>query len=327
MDHREGLVSKAAMIAAAVDEGLGDTRTLARRFVDWQQLGLLGKAAKKAARQGGEGLWHPNQQVLFLDLLRCRDRGLRIPTLANVPVAWWRDSIQGIETEQAQRALEFWAGYLPGTRVNLRQPPGGRRPRGTGDPWGESRPKGERSLRRRAIELRVEWLSVPGASAQSKRELRQLLEVLNEGIDVSPDAFVHAVVPVFSPDGEATPQQRRAARLIHRGIALQHLAVDHLGQLCAPAAVPLWEWARRIDQSERPNYLRDQARLIADAEVGHLFRRPLVDDLVQQACSGLLVILGIGLACNLPNWRMQPESTAELPPSPTGEPACARRPR
>src|ERR1039458_3130620 len=94
------LVSKAAMVAAAVDAGYGDKRELARTFVAWQQLGLMGKMVARADRRGGEGLWHPVQQDLWLGLLRNRlAAAVRPHTLANLPVGLWMLGMDGIPTE------------------------------------------------------------------------------------------------------------------------------------------------------------------------------------------------------------------------------------
>src|ERR1039458_9096405 len=91
------LVSKATMVAAAVGAGYGDKRELARTFVSWQQLGLMGEMTARAERRGGEGLCHPTQRDLWLGLLSNRlVAGVRTQTLANFPVGGWLLGMEGI---------------------------------------------------------------------------------------------------------------------------------------------------------------------------------------------------------------------------------------
>ena len=244
------------MVKAAEDQWPTLDKDFGRLLDDWRQLGLIGKAISKAPRRGGEGLWHPNQLVIWMNPIAFRfDQGLRVPTLPNWPVGLWRLGTDGIELEQVQRAFELWVGYLTGRPDSDVKTRGSRRPRGDGRSWSKNRPTGERSLRRKAIEARVEHLSAPGAAAAQKRSLRTLLEIINDGVDVSPDTYVARLLPVLAPEGEPTEKQRQLAENQYRVIRVQKLAVAYLDQLCTPVAFPLWQWIERHDQVHVPRYL------------------------------------------------------------------------
>src|SRR5207249_3517346 len=104
----DGSVSKEQMLAAAEVAGLGTRRRLDTTFVHWQELGLLGQYVQKERRRGGAGLWHPLQFQIWLALLRNRAAGVRLPTLANIPVGAWLLWPEGVEVGQAQLAFGFW---------------------------------------------------------------------------------------------------------------------------------------------------------------------------------------------------------------------------
>jgi hypothetical protein len=300
------------MEAAAIEAGFGDLN-LPSRLIEYQRFGLMGRPLTKAARRGGEGLWHPDQLSLFLDVLHLREREkLRMPTIANVPVGLWRLGAEGISTEQAQRAMAHWGGALPGAPSGAGQPGHNRK---TGRERSATRPRGDRSIRHKAIDQAVEWLSAPGASEQAKRELRHLLVVINDtGTPASPDTWARVALGVIAPDGEPSLEQRRAAHSMSIGFALQELAIRHLDQLCAQWSQPLWNWARAVDQDNRQGYLDEQARMVSDPKVGHLYSRPLIDDIVQQGCRGQLTILGMTLAILWGEFGMQVPPGEEPPP-------------
>jgi hypothetical protein len=299
MVDRSELVTRGQIVSAAVAEGLGSAETLGRRFSEYQGLGLVGKSTTRTARKGGEGLWHPAQLGLFVELLHMRERErLRIPTLANLPVAWWRLGTEGIETTQTQRAFRNWGGALTGSPSDIGQP--GRR-RGGGS-RSERRPTGDRSLRRQAVDAQVDVLTEPGANATTRRALRDLIELINDsGQTPSRETFVSTMSRALAGDAKPTPAQKEAALNQYKGIAVQLLVVRHLDLVCEDDSAPLWEWARRIDQAGWEDYVRQQQTMADDPEVGHLYVRPLATDIVQQACRGFMAILGIGLATQ---WRL-----------------------
>jgi hypothetical protein len=294
MVDRSELVTREQIVAAAVADGLGSAEALGRRFYEYQGLGLVGKSTNRTARKGGEALWHPAQLELFVDLVRMREREqLRIPTLANFPVALWRLGTEGIETAQAQRAFRNWGGVLTGSPSDIGQP--GRR-RGGGS-RSERRPRGDRSLRRQAVDAQVDLLAGQGANATVERALRDLIEMINDsGQTPSRKTFVTTMGQALAGGAEPTPVQKQEALNQYKAINVMLLVVRHLDLVCEEDSIPLWEWARRIDQSGWADYVQRQQTMAADPEVGHLYVRPLDFDLFQQACRGLMVILGIGLA-------------------------------
>jgi hypothetical protein len=313
MVERDKLVGLDDMVRAAEEAGFGESLKLKRRFVEYQGHGLLGKPVARAARRGGEGLWHPNLLALFLDELRMREREkLRLPTIANLPIGLWRLGVEGVTTEQAQRAMSYWAGHLPGAPSGGGQPGRNRR---SGVSKAEARPRGDRSLRRKSIDQAVAWLAAPGATEGAKRELRDLLEVINDtGEPASPDTWARASLGVIAPSGNPSIEQRTVAHNQSIGFSVQVLAIHHLDSLCAPTSSSLWEWARAVDQKNRPGYLAQQAKMIADPGLGHLYSRPLAFDILQQGCVGLLTILGIALAVLWGEYGMKVPPGEEPPP-------------
>jgi hypothetical protein len=293
MVDRSLLVSKATMVTAAADAGYGDKRELARTFVSWQQLGLLGRMSARAERRGGEGLWHPQQRELWLGLLRNRlVAGVRTQTLANLPVGLWLLGTDGIETEQAQKAFSYWASYL----------------------GAESRPTGERSLRHRAIEERVNQMATPGASEKSKRELRRLLEIINDlapSPSVSPDTFMQTTLGVMVPEETPTRAHRFIADTNHGAIRLQLIAGRHLDLLGAstPEVLEFWEWSRKLDAEGRDMYLQGQPEMAT-----HRFYRADLEGWINQACTMLMTVFGIGLGHLLGELGSWPKDAGVEPP-------------
>jgi hypothetical protein len=312
--EHEGLVTLDEMVQAAHDAGYGEVDQLRRRFSEYRGFGLVGGHLAKDKRQGGPGLWHPVQRWLFIEVLRRREQDKnRLPTIANLPVGLWRLGIPGITTEQIQQTMFYWGGHLPGAPAGWNQPG---RDRKTGKSKAGSRPGGPRSLRRRAVEHAVEKLAAPGAGDRAKRELRNLLEIMNDlGETLAPDTWARASLGVIAPSGDPSPQQRFAAHVQHRAFTLQVLAVRHLDLLCKPSARPLWDWAlSELDQKNRTEYLALQEKMIREPDVGHLFASPLAYDILQQGCVGFLTILGMSLAILWGEYAMAIPSGEEPPP-------------
>src|SRR5215472_17402849 len=118
---------------------------------------------RKANRRGGEGLWHPIQQWMFLNILENRAAGVRLGTMTNQPIGLWLHGVNGVELRQAQRA---WATCLD---YQL-------------DP---DTPAGPDSLRRRGVEHVAERFAAlappPGAPEAAKPTFRETLELFYDG--------------------------------------------------------------------------------------------------------------------------------------------------
>jgi hypothetical protein len=298
MDGFPRRVSKAEMIEAAREAGLGQDLNLDRVFVDWQSIGLLGRPDTRAPRRGGEGLWHPNQLYLWLNLLHFRTRlKRRVPTLANLPVAAWRLSEEGVATEQAQRAYRFWDSMLDNTQ----------------------RPKGDRSLRRQAIDERIEWIAAADAPRTAKLRLRELIERINDTapkITVSPDTLASAVLGVLAPGRDPTDIEKMFARSNYDAVHLQAIAHRYRHHLLASTSATLkfWEWARRLDQIEMKQELALRPRLAQDPNVGRFYQPFTADEFTTGSCMRMMTIFGIGLRRLLDASSYWPEASEEPPP-------------
>ncbi len=315
MADPESLLSLGAIAEIAQAEGFGPESALRRRFIEYEGFGLVGKPLAKAKRQGGEGLWHPMQLELFLQLLHLRqDDGVRVSTLPNLPVGFWRMGFEGITTEQVQKAMSFWGGYLPGAPSEVGLPGYSRR---TGQAKSEIRPRGPRSLMRKAIEQVVEEMSVPETRNRAKREMRDLLEIINTtGQAVSPDTWARVALKVIAPSGSPSVDQRRAVSHMQTGILVQLMAIQHLDALCSTPSKEFWDWASRVvDQSQREEYLKQKAQMMEHPELGHLYQRPLGFDLMQRGCLGLMTVLGIGLGVAWGTHGMKLPPGEEPPPT------------
>jgi hypothetical protein len=222
------------MVDEAADRGYGETKPLRATFLNWQKSGLLGRAQRKAARRGGEGIWHEAQRRLWLSHLRQRAAGVRVTTLANLPVALWLMGEEGIELAQARRAFEYWVRSVALTE------------RHAGD-----RPSGARSLRRRGLEVNVDRIATATTSRAARRRLIDLLERL---LDAAPDfsvdggEFNEAVRDVIDP--HRTQRDDRPGAILYQ-LSLQFLALANLEELVAETSGSneWWHWAREHTQA------------------------------------------------------------------------------
>lgn len=239
------------MVGKAEAAGYGEHLNLGRAFVDWQRRGLLGRPLAKARRQGGEGLWHDGQGELWLELLRDRlDDRTSIESMANRPVAHWLLGNPAVRTAQAQLALITWARLID-----------------------KPRPTDPRSARNRAIEARVARLAPPGASPSQRRNLRTLLELVNDGVPPTA-AQLHEALGVVTSDREAV--LALAAEVTHQLGAQQRL--DELSA-DTPAVLDFWRWGRVLWIGQLPEFVPIPASEVLDF-----------------ACARLLTVLGMALS-------------------------------
>ena len=297
------MVSLDQMVQEAVQAGYGEPQKLRRLFVAWQESGLLGKAATKAPRRGGEGLWHPDQHTLWRLLLEQRARGAGRVALANLSVALWLQNFPGIEVAQAQRAFGLWLRANPST--------------------------GPRSVAGRGIDHHIDQVSVPGTSARSQRELRDLFLRMTEAafartpgvptqLPVSTDSIAGWVLDVVAPGATPpTKAQRYVARGPYLGPRIQFRALDYEKVLLQNRAeIHLyWAWARLLLFRSLERYLKELPVLQADSDVAHIFQVPVLAEYLGSGCRMLLMGLGAGLD---PDTRPHAEAIAgrapEIPP-------------
>lgn len=284
--------TKRALVEAGVEAGYGGARQLDALFVSWQKAGLIGRAqAKEEGRRGGAGIWHPTQESIWLNLLRERSEGRRLPTLANLPVGLWLLKWEGVELEQAQRAFEFWLD--PVLRRN--KPPGGR------------------SITGAAIRARVDELADPSASPTARRALRDAYQRVVESSDplhLPPESFVAALLSAAFPGRTHSIRQRQFAETIWNGIRLESITRTHVGSILVRTAdvQAFWEWAARQIRFGLQQYVQELDSLQADPDFGRLYSSPSLNEFINSSCSKLSIVMGAGIAALI---KFSPFSTPE----------------
>ncbi len=215
----------------------GSVAELEPKFRSWQRFGLVGGAVGKTARRGGEGLWHPIQGAIFLAILNNLAQGVRLTTMANLPVGLWMAGVEGVELRQVQRALYYWI-----TRRALGTKP---------NPIRGSRPTGPRSIREQAIRAIVDGIARPNASPPVRRELAEQIRVQADGVAASaggvPAPFLTAYLAVVTPDRPSTEELRADAANLYYSIRFQLIAAEVLDALCADRddVRGFWGWVGR----------------------------------------------------------------------------------
>jgi hypothetical protein len=268
------------MIQAAVEAGYGQPGQLSNLFVSWQKAGLIGPAVgKEGDRRGGAGLWHSVQQAVWLNLLSQRSAGVRLPTLANLPVGLWLLAFEGVGLDQVQRAFGFWSDP-----VNRR-----------------SRPPGSRSLTVRAIRARVDELVDERAPMKARHDLHlAFLRIMESSkpLELPIQPLIDAVLEAAFPTRQYTPRQRQVAEDVARSVRLQLITMRELPTLTrqTPDVEAFWEWGAEQLRRGLEGYVEELDRLQSMSDVGRLFKRPTLVEFLNSSCSKLAVIFGVGIA-------------------------------
>jgi len=301
------------MLEEASSAGFGPASSLERKFVQFEQDGLIGHPVRKENRRGGAGLWHPLQSNLFRFHLRNRREGISPLALANVPIGLWLFGEEGVETEQAQRALFFIGGsFLP---VNSEDPI-----RGTGKPssWpkdqgDDSKSWGDRSLLARNAKELVDRLSLPTTRPGARDRFARVLRRMTDGIPdtlVPQDQFVGALQGA-NPSISDLTGAAAYAMLSDRLLALSYLAL-----LCSHGAEvrQFWESIRKayrlsVQRELSPDYQTRQPR-----DQALVFPIPSPERFLSNASGILLSWLGLGIRALRGDRRISP-SDLRLDPS------------
>lgn len=312
------MLTKREILETAERAHYGSIAVLEPKFRSWQRFGLVGVAVGKTARRGGEGLWHPIQQPIFLAILNNRAQGVRLTTMANLPVGLWLARAEGVELSQAQRALYYWI-----TRRALGGTPDARR---------GNRPTGARSIREQAIRAIVENIAHPDATTQARRELARQIKIQADGLARSlgqpPAGFLRAYLALVAPDRASTEEIRADASNLYYFIRFQMIAADVLNVLCADRSDvrAFWGWVRRYAMDdleagtpERPPPTWAQLQEPTPAQVETLSRG------IERSCALALSYSGVGLRIlaggEWPERLIRPPILRGIEPSPTwGEP-------
>ncbi len=303
------MVSREQMLEEAATRGYGAGRSLVATFINWQRRGLVARATGKAARRGGEGLWHERQLWIWLSLLHLRSQGAHLQLLANVPVGCWMLGVEGVDTDQIQKVmLEFWGKSKPLPDI-ARSP-----------------------TYRRQVDRAVDWMAAPGARPRDRQRYRRTLAHASAAmpdLGVSAEAFAQAAAGVIAPGGKPSPAQVGAISSTYGLFETRALAVAQLPKLARPTneVVRFWEWARRTFQRTWSAYAAAQQQLAAQPGVGHLYDpadATGLELLTWNGCTTILTVLGIGL--EVLRSHDQLKSGLEAPP-PLSWWSAARAPR
>lgn len=251
---------------------LGAQRVSRRLIYDWVSLGLLKPPDRRGLGRGRGTVatWPEGQRRLFLDLVRRRQKGARIPALCNVPVyvwLYWPEA--GVPTEQVRRALKTWSGAQ--RRMSLR--------------WARkyarqligqlAHPESSRAQRRRAAD------AVALAAHRGRFDLAELTPALGE---------------VFDPDSSGRILGPEGARLDPetwiRLVLARLEAVARLDELDDAA----FEAARALHRRALAHYVTEFLPA-ARPEPGleSLFRPPDHEQLLNAACNDLVTVLGLAI--------------------------------
>ncbi len=281
------MLRKIEILRAAEEAGFGVAGELGQKFDSWQRFGLVGKMTAKEPRRGGAGLWHPVQADLFVAALSNRSRRIHLTTVANIPVGLWMLGTEGVEIEQAQRALFYWATRRAlGTHFDEK--------RGT-------RPTGQQSMRQRVVEAVVESVSDPDAAYAPKRALREQLRNQADGLAASsgavPTSFIEAYLAVVSPGRASTLEQREAGAELYHWIRFQILAAPYLIVLCAGRkdVRDFWMWLRRYGLNDLEPGPPAPPPDLARAVVGLTPDQGLVLRGLERSCAMVMSYAGVGL--------------------------------
>lgn len=300
----EDLKNLDTICAEAEAAGHGRAKRLRRRFVEYQQIGLLGGPTRKESRRGGAGLWHPVQAALFDLYLRHARNEFSLATLASVPIAFWLLGTHGIETVQVQRALLFKAGsILPAEWERGGQPI--RRP--TDYAWGkkrgrDQRERGDRSDVGRSAQRAIERITRPETPLNAKRALSKAVQMVTDGLPESlalsspslvRSTFVDAVTQARSDTGET----RAVGAAISQMLSDRLLALSYVDILASdrPVVLDFWLWAREFWRLSFADYLADLPRLQASSSIGDLFTAPDDSEILSSSSDWLLGIFGSGI--------------------------------
>lgn len=282
-----------------------------RTFAEWQRIGLLGRHVRKASRRGGEGLWHSAQFELWKTYLRHRKERVRLATLANLPIGGWLLGWDGVELDQAQKALLFWICQ-------------------NGSP---DRPSGERSLRRRGIETIVEELAHSQALKRDKVEASKVFEQQLDAIpemSVSEATFVKALTPLLAKENRR--DVRLYASSLYGVIEVTSSALPYVEDLCrlnTREIKEFWIWARNLFHVTYAEYTAEIPHLSDAPDTGRFFVPYTLERFMNTACATLLQLFGYGIKyvlreCDFPNHRPRPpvitlrKSSIQEHPVPSG---------
>jgi len=231
------LVTLDAILKEEQRQGYGRKKQLGAIFVGYQKIGLLAKAIKKESRQGGAGLWHPSQGVLFDLYLRLRkEQKADTISMANIPIGFWLlDFALGkwipISIEQAQRAFDHATkGYM--------------------ERWGlHSSPidKSKRSSKiGRSIQETNRAFTSKGLKIKMPKDRKTLEAFSNfDAIDFEPGVSLEEFTNSGLNFRDTKPEiQGDLKYLDYLEVQNRLIGIKYRDVLCKPDAQPFWLWAR-----------------------------------------------------------------------------------
>jgi hypothetical protein len=247
-----------------------------RLITDWVELGLLDAPDRHGlgrARGSAAGTWSEAQRQLFLALLDKRREVKHIAPLCNMPVwlwLFWGDEYAPLR--QVRRALETWGGVRGGTK---------------GLSWAKAHASARQQVER--------W----GSSLARPKDRQALVDALSKMIykqQFDSDALVPLLERVFDPAHTGQPRGPLGAPVTPADYALLiRVRLEALAQLDA-LDNSLFEWARFMYLTMLPQYFQGQPQFAADPELGKLFTRPDINELVNNVCASLIGTIALARA-------------------------------
>lgn len=231
------LMTLDAILDEAKRFGYGKKKNLRYTFVKYQKIGLLGNYVEKEPRQGGGGLWHPSQGVLFDLYLRLRkEQKADTISMANIPIGFWLlDSALGewipIPIEQTQSAFDHATeGYL--------------------DRWNRRASSVDRSKRSSKISRGIQEANRLFTSEGLKIKTPEDRKIWEEFTHFDPRLYQPGVsLEKFMGSGltlrdTAPESQAMLKRFAYVEVQDRLVGLRYRNELCEPDAQPFWYWAR-----------------------------------------------------------------------------------
>lgn len=238
-----------------------------RLLSDWTARGLLDSPSRSGLGRGRGrevALWPEEQRHLLVLLQRKRPGVSRLGALANIPVAlwlYWGDHY--VPTRQARRATRSWAHQNLTARSV--------------------------SAARTSARTLLSDLAHPDAVTRDMRRAEKILVALMTSGTLNRANLVDALGPVINP-----PVPQGARPLLDPEAITEFLeARSHAARRVDQFTEVDYRAARTTHHASLAAYLQAQPGLEQTPDIGRLFDRPDLEQLVNRACLDVITHLGL----------------------------------